>query len=45
MLNKGIGMGYAEVDHAAIGTEIFIGIRNKRISAEVVRPPFFKAPA
>ena len=44
MLNKGIGMGYAEVDHAAMGTEIFIGIRNKRISAEVVRPPFYKAP-
>ncbi len=44
MLNKGIGMGYVETPFAAKGTEIFIGIRNKQIPAEVVRPPFYKAP-
>jgi aminomethyltransferase len=45
MLNIGIGMGYVKADHAARGTEIHIGIRNKKIPAEVVKPPFFKAPA
>jgi aminomethyltransferase len=40
VLNKGIGMGYVSTDHTAIGTEIYIGIRDKRIPAEVVRPPF-----
>ncbi|MEN8157492.1 MAG: glycine cleavage system aminomethyltransferase GcvT [Bacteroidota bacterium] len=42
---KGIGMGYVAVEHAARGTEIHIGIRNKQVSARVVRPPFYKPPA
>lgn len=42
MLGKGIGLGYVEVEHAANGTAIFIGIRDKRVPAEVVRPPFYK---
>ncbi len=41
---KGIGMGYVAVEHAARGTEIHIGIRNKQVPARVVRPPFYKAP-
>jgi aminomethyltransferase len=45
MLGKGIGMGYVNTDHAAPGTPVFIGIRNKQLAAEVVRPPFYKAPA
>jgi len=42
MLNKGIGMGYVELPYARKETEIFIGIRNKQIPAQVVRPPFYK---
>ncbi|MEN8203410.1 MAG: glycine cleavage system aminomethyltransferase GcvT [Bacteroidota bacterium] len=42
MLNKGIGMGYVELPYASKGTEIFIGIRNKQIPAQVVRLPFYK---
>lgn len=42
MLNKGIGLGYVEVEHAGSGTEISIGIRNKQVPARVVRPPFYK---
>jgi len=45
MLGKGIGMGYVPTEYAAVGTEIFIGIRNKRIAASVVRLPFYKAKA
>ncbi len=44
MLNKGIGMGYVDVQHATKGSEIRIGIRNKHISATVVKPPFYKLP-
>ena len=42
MLNKGIGMGYVEVEHAKKETEILIGIRNKQVQARVIRPPFYK---
>jgi len=42
MLGKGIGMGYVPIEHASLGTEIFIGVRNKRLSATVVRLPFYK---
>jgi aminomethyltransferase len=45
MTNKGIGMGYVELPYTAQGTELFIGIRNKQIPAEVVRPPFYKKQA
>jgi aminomethyltransferase len=45
MLGKGIGMGYVEAGKESIGTELLIGIRNKQIPAEVVKPPFYKAPA
>lgn len=41
-LNKAIGMGYIEPDHAGEGEIIYIDIRNKKASAEVVKPPFYK---
>jgi len=43
MLNKGIGMGYVDMAHAAIDTEFKIGIRNRQIMARVVKPPFYKS--
>lgn len=42
MLNKGIGMGYVEVEHAKQGSDILIEIRNKQVQARVIRPPFYK---
>jgi len=42
MLKRGIGMGYIEIAHAKKDSEIRIGIRNKRVAARVVRPPFYK---
>jgi aminomethyltransferase len=45
MLNRGIGMGYVDLQHAAMGSDILIEVRNKRIPAIIVKPPFYKAPA
>jgi aminomethyltransferase len=39
-LNKGIGMGYVSKEYTAFGTTIYIGIRDKKIPAEVVKTPF-----
>ncbi len=41
-LNKAIGLGYVTVENSAVGTEIFIQIRNKPIAAKVVKTPFYK---
>lgn len=41
MLEKGIGMGYVSKEHAKAGNEIFIGIRNKRVAAQLIRLPFY----
>lgn len=40
VLNKGIGMGYVAKEYSAIGTGIFVKIRNKNIPAEIVKLPF-----
>ena len=40
VLNKGIGLAYITKEYVAIGTKIFIFIRNKSIPAEVVKIPF-----
>ncbi len=42
MLNKGIGMAYVTAEKAKAGTEIWIGVRNKRIAARVCKMPFYK---
>jgi len=39
MLEKGIGLGYVKIDHSQPGTQVLIGIRNRRLTAEVVKPP------
>lgn len=39
-LGKAIGMGYVAMEHAKIGTEIFIDIRNTLVKAKVVKFPF-----
>ncbi len=40
VLNEGIGLGYVPIALSAPGTVLGIQIRNKTISAEVVKPPF-----
>jgi aminomethyltransferase len=39
-LGKAVGMGYVETRHAAIDTEIYIGVRNTLLRAKVVKIPF-----
>jgi aminomethyltransferase len=41
-LGYGIGLGYIKSDFSKPGTEIYVLIRNKKIKAEVTRPPFYK---
>ncbi|WP_205508177.1 glycine cleavage system aminomethyltransferase GcvT [Longitalea arenae] len=39
-LQKAIGMGYVDLNHAALDSEIFIGVRDKLLKAKVVKFPF-----
>jgi aminomethyltransferase len=39
-LGKAIGMGYVDTKYSAIGSEIFISIRNTLLKAQVVKMPF-----
>jgi len=41
-LQKAIGMGYVNNAFAKEGTEIYIGIRDNKVKAKVVKPPFYK---
>ncbi len=42
-LGKAIGMGYVPWEMRAPGSEVYVEVRNKRLKAEVVRPPFLKS--
>ncbi|MBS1622366.1 MAG: glycine cleavage system aminomethyltransferase GcvT [Bacteroidetes bacterium] len=39
-LGKAIGLGYVDVKYSAIGSEIFIAVRDKLLKAKVVKIPF-----
>ncbi len=39
-LGKAIGLAYVKTEHAGIGSEIFVDIRNQPIKATVVKTPF-----
>ncbi len=41
-LQKAIGMGYVKTEFAKEATEIFISIRDNKIKAKIVKPPFNK---
>lgn len=41
-MNIGIGLGYVDVAHKAVDTEIAIEIRNKSVKAKIVKLPFYK---
>lgn len=40
ILDKGIGMGYVSSQNSALGSEIFILIRDKKVKAKIVKMPF-----
>lgn len=41
-LKRSIGLGYVSLPHAREGNEIYINIRNSRVKAVVIKPPFLK---
>lgn len=42
LTRESIGLGYVQTEYAKPGTEIFIEVRNKKLAAEVKRPPFIE---
>ena len=42
VLNTGIGLGYVKKELAQPDTEVWVGVRNRRLKAQVVKPPFVK---
>ena len=43
LTKESIGLGYVNTEYATPGTEIFIEVRNKKLAAEVKRPPFIES--
>ncbi|MFM7668860.1 MAG: glycine cleavage system aminomethyltransferase GcvT [Bacteroidota bacterium] len=41
-MKLGIGLGYVEIAHASLDSEIFIEIRDKGVKAKIVKLPFYK---
>lgn len=41
-MNIGIGMGYVDIAHAGMDSEIMIEIRDKSVRAKIVKLPFYK---
>ncbi len=41
LTKKAIGLAYVSREHAKLGSEIFIQVRNKHLKAEIVKTPFF----
>ena len=44
VLNQGIGLGYVDKALAKPDTEVWVGVRNRRLRAKVVKPPFVQQP-
>ena len=40
ILKSGIGLAYLDIEFIKVGQKIDIEIRNKYISAEIIKPPF-----
>ncbi len=40
MLGIGVGLGYVNTEHSAVGTEIFVDVRGKALKAQVSKTPF-----
>ena len=43
-LQKNIGLAYLPTARAAVGSELAVDIRGRRVSARVVPTPFYKRP-
>ncbi len=43
VLSRGIGLGYVQAAYSQPETEVFVGVRNRRLKARVVKLPFVQA--
>ncbi len=43
VLSRGIGLGYVQTAYSQPETEVFVGVRNRRLKARVVKLPFVEA--
>jgi aminomethyltransferase len=41
-LRVGIGLALVSASHAAVGTRLAVGIRNRRVGAAIIKPPFIR---
>lgn len=41
-LKKSIGLALIRAEHAALGNEVIVDIRGKRVAAQIVKTPFYK---
>ena len=41
-LKVGIGLGFVKPEYTKVGTEVYIKVRNRKLKAEVSKPPFRK---
>ena len=41
-LRKGIALAYVDQDHAAVGSELKVRVRDNEVRAVVVKPPFIR---
>jgi aminomethyltransferase len=41
-LKKNIGLVYLPIEHSEVGTEFFVGVRDRKVPARVVATPFYK---
>ena len=41
-LKKNIGMAYVPAEHGAVGREIQIDVRGRKVAAQIVPVPFYK---
>ena len=42
ILNYGIGLGYIDMPFNNIGNQIYIKVRDKKLAANIIKPPFIK---
>ena len=42
-LGYGVGLGYVTKENSKVGTEILVAVRKRRLKAEVIKLPFYKA--
>jgi len=43
-LKQSVGIGYVELNHAPVGTQITVEIRGAQVPAEVISTPFYQRP-